>query len=82
MRILLLTPNTTEAITDRLMGAARLVASVGTEIIPATAPRPRGRFRGRASRITTPAQGNQNSADGIPKSGIIRQRSDSMEDFI
>jgi allantoin racemase len=44
MRILLLTPNTTEAITDRLMGAARLVASVGTEIIPATAPRPRGRF--------------------------------------
>lgn len=39
MRILLLNPNTTEAITDRLTGAARLVAGAGTTIIPATASR-------------------------------------------
>jgi allantoin racemase len=38
-RILLLNPNTTEAITDRLMAAARTVASVATELVPMTAPR-------------------------------------------
>lgn len=39
MRILLLNPNTTEAITQRLLAAARSVASPGTEIVPLTAPK-------------------------------------------
>jgi allantoin racemase len=39
MRILLLNPNTTTAITDRLMSAARETAAVGTEVVPATATR-------------------------------------------
>ena len=39
MRILLLNPNTTEAITGRLLAAAQSVASPGTEIVPLTAPR-------------------------------------------
>ncbi len=38
-RILLLNPNTTEAITDRLLKAARQVTAGGTIITPATAPR-------------------------------------------
>ena len=39
MRILLLNPNMTEAVTERLCAAAAKAASPGTEIIPATAPR-------------------------------------------
>jgi allantoin racemase len=39
MRILLLNPNTTEAITDRLLRAGRAVAAPGTEIVGATASR-------------------------------------------
>jgi Asp/Glu/hydantoin racemase len=39
MRILLLNPNMTQAVTDRLATAAAAAASPGTEIIPATAPR-------------------------------------------
>ncbi len=39
MRILLLNPNMTEAVTDRLVAAAAVAASPGTTIIPATAPR-------------------------------------------
>jgi allantoin racemase len=39
VRILLLNPNTTEAMTGRLVTAAARVASPGTAIIPATAPR-------------------------------------------
>lgn len=39
MKILLLNPNTTSAITERLMGAARDAASTGTELVPATASR-------------------------------------------
>lgn len=39
MRILLLNPNTTEAITQRLLDAAEAVAAPGTEIVPLTAPR-------------------------------------------
>lgn len=39
MRILLLNPNTTEAITQRLLAAAEAVATPGTEIVPLTAPR-------------------------------------------
>ncbi|WNJ90336.1 aspartate/glutamate racemase family protein [Bosea sp. 685] len=39
MRILLLNPNTTEAITQRLLVAAKAVATPGTEIVPLTAPR-------------------------------------------
>lgn len=39
MRILLLNPNTTSAITDRLMAAAREAAASGTELVPATATR-------------------------------------------
>ncbi|MBV8167015.1 MAG: Asp/Glu/hydantoin racemase [Alphaproteobacteria bacterium] len=39
MRILLLNPNTTEAVTERLAGAARAVAAPDTEIVPLTAPR-------------------------------------------
>lgn len=39
MRILLLNPNTTEAITQRLLAAAQAVAAPGTEILPLTAPR-------------------------------------------
>jgi allantoin racemase len=39
MNILLLNPNMTQAITDRLAGAAHLVAAAGTRIMPATAPR-------------------------------------------
>jgi allantoin racemase len=38
-RILILNPNTTEAITDRLMAAATAVASPGTLLLPMTAPR-------------------------------------------
>jgi allantoin racemase len=38
-RILVLNPNTTEAITARLMAAAQTVASPGTELVPMTAPR-------------------------------------------
>ena len=37
MRILLLNPNTSEGITDRLFAAAREAASPGTEIVPVTA---------------------------------------------
>ena len=39
MRILLLNPNTTEAVTQRLLSVARRVASPGTELVPLTAPR-------------------------------------------
>lgn len=39
MRILLLNPNTTEAITQRLLAAAEAVAAPGTEVVPLTAPR-------------------------------------------
>jgi len=39
MRILLLNPNTTEAITQRLLVAAKAVAARETEIVPLTAPR-------------------------------------------
>ncbi len=39
MRILVLNPNTTERVTERIAAAARAVASPGTEIVPATAPR-------------------------------------------
>ena len=39
MRILLLNPNTTEAVTDLMVEAGRAVASAGTEIVPMTASR-------------------------------------------
>ena len=39
MRILLLNPNTSVAITDRLAAAAARVAAPGTTLIPLTAPR-------------------------------------------
>jgi len=39
MRILLLNPNTSTAITDRLAAAARKVAGHGTTLVPLTAPR-------------------------------------------
>jgi Asp/Glu/hydantoin racemase len=39
MRILLLNPNTTAAVTDLLFAAGSKAASPGTELIPATAPR-------------------------------------------
>ncbi|MBP0445915.1 aspartate/glutamate racemase family protein [Roseomonas sp. SSH11] len=39
MRLLLLNPNTTGAVTERLLAAARQVAAPGTELLPATAPR-------------------------------------------
>jgi allantoin racemase len=39
MRVLLLNPNTTEAITDRLVAAAAAAKGADTTIIPATAPR-------------------------------------------
>ena len=39
MKILLINPNTSESVTDRLVAAARAVAAPGTEIIPLTAPR-------------------------------------------
>jgi len=39
MKILLLNPNTTTAVTDLLHAAGRKVASPGTELVPATAPR-------------------------------------------
>ncbi len=39
MRVLLLNPNTTEAITQRLLAAAEAVAAPGTEIVSLTAPR-------------------------------------------
>ncbi|RDJ27763.1 Asp/Glu/hydantoin racemase [Bosea caraganae] len=48
MRILLLNPNTTEAITQRLLAAAEAVAALGTEIVPVTAPRGVPYISGRA----------------------------------
>jgi allantoin racemase len=39
MKILLLNPNTTAAVTDLLSAAGSRVASPGTELVPATAPR-------------------------------------------
>ena len=39
MRILVLNPNTTAAMTDRLVAAGRQVAGAGTELMPLTAPR-------------------------------------------
>jgi allantoin racemase len=39
MRLLVLNPNTTEAVTDRLAAVSRRAASPGTTIVPATAPR-------------------------------------------
>lgn len=39
MRILLLNPNTTQELTDRMAVGAREVAAAGTEIVTATAPR-------------------------------------------
>ncbi len=39
MRILLLNPNTTTAVTDRLMSTAQKVVSVGTTLVPVTATR-------------------------------------------
>jgi allantoin racemase len=38
-RILLLNPNTTVAMTDRLLAAAQLAASPSTTLVPLTAPR-------------------------------------------
>jgi len=39
MRILVLNPNTSQGITDRLMAAARPAAAAGTELVALTAPR-------------------------------------------
>ncbi|WP_315833594.1 aspartate/glutamate racemase family protein [Bradyrhizobium prioriisuperbiae] len=39
MRLLLLNPNTTEAVTERLTGAAQAAAAPGTELVPLTATR-------------------------------------------
>ena len=39
MRLLLLNPNTSEAVTERLAATARLAAAAGTQIVPLTAPR-------------------------------------------
>ncbi|WGS23564.1 MULTISPECIES: aspartate/glutamate racemase family protein [unclassified Bradyrhizobium] len=39
MKVLLLNPNTTAAVTDLLHAAGSKVASAGTELVPATAPR-------------------------------------------
>jgi Asp/Glu/hydantoin racemase len=39
VRLLLLNPNTSASVTDRLADAARAAAAPGTEIVPATAPR-------------------------------------------
>lgn len=39
MRILLINPNTTEAVTERLAAAGRHVIAAGTELVPRTAPR-------------------------------------------
>ena len=39
MRLLLLNPNTTVALTDLMLAAARPVAAADTVIVPATAPR-------------------------------------------
>ena len=39
MRILLLNPNTTEAVTERMLRAGRAVAAPGTEVVPVTASR-------------------------------------------
>jgi allantoin racemase len=39
MRLLLLNPNTSAAVTERLAASARAAAAVGTEIVPLTAPR-------------------------------------------
>lgn len=39
MKILLLNPNTTTAITDLLLASARSIAAPGTELVPLTAPR-------------------------------------------
>jgi allantoin racemase len=39
MRILILNPNTTEAVTSLMVGAGQAVAAVGTELVPMTAPR-------------------------------------------
>jgi allantoin racemase len=39
MRILLLNPNTTAAVTERLMSTAQKVVSTGTTLVPVTATR-------------------------------------------
>jgi len=39
MRILILNPNTTEAVTNLMVRAGQAVAAVGTELVPMTAPR-------------------------------------------
>jgi Asp/Glu/hydantoin racemase len=39
VRILILNPNTTASVTDRIAAAARAAAAPGTEIVPLTAPR-------------------------------------------
>jgi allantoin racemase len=39
MRLLIANPNTTEAVTDRLMASARKAAAPGTTLVPCTAPR-------------------------------------------
>jgi hypothetical protein len=39
MRLLLLNPNTSAAVTERLAGSARAAAAAGTQILPLTAPR-------------------------------------------
>ncbi len=39
MKILLLNPNTSQSLTDRLAAPAKEIAAIGTEIIPITAPR-------------------------------------------
>jgi allantoin racemase len=39
MKILVANPNTSTGVTDRLVGAGKLVASPGTELVPMTAPR-------------------------------------------
>ena len=39
MRLLIANPNTTEAVTDRLMAAAAVVKAPATELVAMTAPR-------------------------------------------
>ena len=39
MRLLLLNPNTSAAVTERLAASARAAAAAGTQIVPLTAPR-------------------------------------------
>ena len=65
MNILVANPNTSTGVTDRLVAAGKLVASVGTELLPMIAPRGVPYITTRAEAAGRPHPGGRDDAEGF-----------------